>query len=145
MDPLHAFLEATVKFARKVRNGSYAVHRGAVNWAAWPWKDRPKAWAILVDSTSLFPVEGGIGNAASISFEVFVQGDQQKWDYGIDDRLLSDMRADVRDVIQSLIAANNDQGDPVVFALHEGDVMVTEALDAEQAVQGVVVTFGIRY
>lgn len=147
LDALEAFLDTAAAEARKVRGGRYHVMRGAVNWAKWPWDDKPFAWSVLCNTTGLFPSnDGNVGTPAAIAFEVFVRGKEDLPDYGIDDHLLAEMRQDVRDVIRALIVARDAGGDyPLVFALFEGEVMATEALDTRESVQGLVVNFTIRF
>ncbi len=145
-DPLEVFLDRASSLARQVRNGRYHVRRGAVNWAAWPFERYRSAWSILCDSTTLLGDSDEAGfNVAAISFEIFAKGDTDKDDFGIDDNLMGEFRADARLVLRHLLEQTLPNGDPVVTKLERNSASATEALDSERGLQGLIVSFVIGY
>lgn len=123
---------------RQVRNGRYWVRRGAVNWAAFDFSKNPFAVAVMIDeATFMRPI-----NDATVTFEVFTRIPEQGGDPLLDDEEIEKLVDDAVEVI--LLGSAFDQG-PFRYEPLENSARVVECSDSSLGVQGVVISFDVKF
>ena len=140
--PRNSMMTTIRNSAEVLRNSSYFVKRGAINWATFPFEEHSKAIAILIDDMSLLGSTTGVGGSkdGKISLEIAARMPDEKDHPSIDDGLMDDLIEDAETIVKDLIAAKD--GDyPIVFHIDKASARVIEWHDAEVKVQGVVVMF----
>jgi hypothetical protein len=132
--------------AKAVRNQSYFVKRGVINWASFNFGKYPLACSIQMDeSTLLFP---GLGmNEAKVTMEMFTYLPDMASDESaeIDDQAMDNLVEDAAAIIDVLLLKKNTEGDPVVFKIDRTTSRIVEAHDTASKVQGVVVMLDVTY
>lgn len=133
-------LAALKKLSKDARQGRYFVKRGPIVWPTHNFDSHPYAISIQIDSCSIIKRDG-IQNA-SLSLEIAAKmrsSDQNDIDDSLSDEIIEDA-----EII--LMKLRNEQvgSDPVVF--HVGDdASVTEFYDTEFQVQGIIVSFNVKF
>jgi len=134
--------QASMNAFSRLRDGRYSVHRGGVNWAEYPFGERPYAVAVTVDNASLLR-DRGPGLRMTLGFEIFASLPDSPDD--LDDSLLDDLYDDVLAVLSFLQQAKDDRGNSIVTRLDRSVGEAAEAMDADRGVQGLVVTIPVEY
>lgn len=139
-------LDRWKELAKEMRNGSYFVKRGAINWTTFPFGDEGAGIALMVDDGSLLRTQRNLGmKPARCSMEIFHRLPDEQESPEIDDGLMDQILDDAEWLIIELMKSRTAANDPVVFRIDENSVRFVEAHDIEIKVQGVVVTFNLEY
>jgi hypothetical protein len=141
--PRAVAMEKIRDLASKVRNGSYFVKRGPIDWAAFPFSDYPRAIAIMIDSATFVKMSGQ--NEAQVALEMFLAVPESSARPQIDDGLMDELIADAESIVLELMRAKDSADFPVVFRLSQETASFVEAHDMDMGVQGIIVNFTIVY
>jgi len=136
-------MDQLVEIAQQVRNSSYFVKRGAVNWASFPFDKVGRALSISIDTQSL--LEESFDNA-TVSLEMFGRIEEVSGDIvevGIDDAFMDQIIDDARTIIRSWLRSTNSDGDCCIFM--RGKPQITEAHDTTLMIQGIVVIIEVKF
>lgn len=138
-------LTQTLKsLACQVRNSSYFVRRGAINWATFPFSRYPRAISIIIDDSSIFgPVKGAF-DTANISLEMFTHLADIEEPMDLNDELMEELREDAAWILQTLMSAKDTSDNCVIYKL-DRETRVIEASDSNLKVQGIVVTSSVTF
>lgn len=135
-------VKAFVKYASEVSRGEYFVKRGAVNWATFPFDEKGKAIAVMIDDTTFMAPNKGF-DFMNLSLEVadrMPDGTQP----AIDDNLYEQMRVDIEWILARVIQETNSKGDNVIMRV-DRNARLIEFHDVDRRVQGVVVTLNLTF
>jgi len=134
------------ELAKEMRNGTYFVKRGAINWTTFSFEDHGAGIALMVDDGELLRTQRNKGmKPARCSMEIThrLPGEQESPE--IDDGLMDELLDDAEWLITELMKSRTAGDDPVVFRIDENSVRFVEFHDIEVKVQGIVVTFNLEY
>lgn len=140
------FCERWKEIAVQLRNGSYFVKRGAINWTTFPFDTYERAIAIMLDDGQLLRTQRSHGmKPTRCSMEIFCRLPSDQEVPEIDDGLMDELLDDAESVVRDLLRSKDSSGDPVVFRIDENTARFVEAHDVQVKVQGVVVMFNLEY
>lgn len=122
--------------AQKQRAGRYRVHRGPVDWAAWPFEIWPLGWTIEFADVELLQ---DFGNDVQLSMEIVARA-RRGAEIELDDGLLQDFRTDALVVLSTVEQAVNESGDSIVLGSRFLNVRAAELFDPSASVQGIIVS-----
>lgn len=122
---------------RRLRNGSYHIHRGPVNWGAWDWEKHPRAVAVMEDVSPLLLTQD-----RPISAQLALELALRTEDGQFSDETQDAMTQDVREALIGLLRVTTSGGN-LVHSITE--IEVTAMTDATIQVQGIIVTFTAKY
>lgn len=139
-------MNALRTLAGQVRDGCYEVRRGAIPWATWPWAEKPRAIAIMMDRGTL---TGGNRNLpgsdkATITLEImarFINPESQE----LEEEVIDDVTSDAEWIVCELRAMRDANDDPIVFAVPDSSIDFMEVGDSAVGAEGIVVTMEVTY
>lgn len=131
---LSEIMRTVLQLWREERNSRYFVHRGAINWAGFPFEKHLFAVAVLLDESPLLRDSGDM----RVSFEIFTRIKPDPTKPGIDDLTLDDLREDCQNVLASLRATKR-QGEDEKLILGIFPQPAIEAHDVDNmGVEGII-------
>lgn len=128
------------ELCKKERGGSYHVHRGPINWAAFDFTKYPRAISILLDETAFMRDF----NPAILTLEVMTtmpEGGE------IDDTKIDEIHDDLESIFQKLLQSRDpdDATAPIVWRLVHNSDNAIEVSDVQLKVQGVIASVRLDY
>lgn len=145
MSSRRALMEALTEQAKAVRNGSYFVKRGAIDWADFEFVNHPAAISVQLVSHQLL-ASGRTGlREGLVAIEIFRRMPEGQARPEIDDALMDQIQDDAESIVDGLIASLDAQGDAVVIKVERDSSSVEEAHDVTLGVQGVVCTLRVGF
>lgn len=120
------------------------VKRGGINWLTLDWDKHPRALAIMIDDSSLWPGVQGFRDG-NLSFEYFARMPSQEGNPEIDDDLQDELVEDVLWIASQILRETNRNGQPLVTRVSRDAARIIEAHDVDLKVQGVIVTLNINF
>ena len=128
----------------EVRDGVYYVRRGHIEWPGWRFDVQERAVAIKIPNETMFPIQAEKGaHRARVRFEVFSRLDEDP-DREVNEKLMDEIRQDVREVVNRLLALREGNA-PVVFRVFKETASLIEDYNSEAWIQGVVAEFDVAY
>lgn len=135
-------LDRLKELGRQVRQGSYFVHRGPLNWAKFNFETYPRALTILVDESNPFAPQF---QNMSISFEMFCRMPEEVSKDLTDDSVLDELVEDAQWILSELTRSVNGDGDNLVLKLDSKTSTALEVHDADLGVQGIIILFNLTF
>lgn len=134
-------MDRLAAIARTVRGGAYWVHRGPVNWTAFPWVTHKRAMALMMEERTLTgkQMEKGV-----LRIEAFAALPRKDDDPSIDDGLLDTLDTDVEWVVVEFTKAKFANSDNLAHVNRSGST-VEEFFDPELGIQGIALRLPIEF
>lgn len=143
-------IEAMAKIARAMRGGTYEVLKRPVDWAAWPFDQKPKVISISCDQWNPFgdPAIAGGAQTGMFSLEIMWRRkdsdtDETDVDPNISDAIEADAVAIAEGVLESTVSS--DDSDSVILRVERRSAQAVEVFDTALNIQGAIVTFRIDF
>ena len=130
-------MKGLVSLWNEQRGGRYRVHRGAVNWAQYPFDQYPHGVAVMLDDISLVRRDGF--REGTVGIEIAQKLPDHSDVANIDDDLLDEIRDDVETVVAAWEVALSSVGDQAVFIVKRNVSNISEFSDSNRQIQGLVV------
>lgn len=122
----------------EIKNKAYFVRRGPIDWTSHDWETRPRAVAIIIDDCTFLQQV----NSATVSFEVFSKIPKDTDD--ISDTLTDELFSDAAEVLNYLITTKDDNNDNVATLMPKSELAI-ECYDMDLKIQGLIITFTLKY
>lgn len=139
--PRRNLTDSLRRHAEAVRGGRYFVKRGQINWMEFDFTIAERAFAIMVDETTLFR---DADNDATITLELATRIPNPDEHPDLDDGVLDEFLDDAVYVIRSMSQDVDPEGDFVGDAMLR-TVRALEFYDPEFRLQGITVSFQVKY
>jgi hypothetical protein len=132
--------EAVKAAAASVRSGRYYVRRGVIDYATFPWDQKPYTIAILEADV---PLEERAGPDTATFVMELMTDIPEGTDLTNDDKVIYDIRTDARDILRAVRQAAINSNRRVIDRISKSRFSI--AYDQIMRVQGGTVTFDVDY